>query len=216
MGAGGRSAGHGHPGRRLASARPRPGRAPPRAAPPGWRVEWVDGPLVDVSSSAVRDVLERGGSGRRIGARRGDALHSPPQSVRCRQMSALPAETTDLSPRPLAVRPSAPARSCGPSGGPSRPWRAGTRLRWSVISVAILGLFVRPHRGSLGRAPLSPGLDVHVQLPPAAATAAEAADAKLGQDTVVLGHDRALRCGRRLRDHQCTEQPPRPHVGRRD
>jgi nicotinate-nucleotide adenylyltransferase len=36
--------------------------APPRTAPPGWRLEWVDGPLVDVSSSAVRDVLERGGS----------------------------------------------------------------------------------------------------------------------------------------------------------
>ena len=33
---------------------------------------------------------------------------------------------------------------------------------------------------------MSPGLEVHVQLPPAAATAAEAADAKLGQDTVVL------------------------------
>jgi ribosome-associated protein len=33
---------------------------------------------------------------------------------------------------------------------------------------------------------LSPGLEVHVQLPAAAATAAEAADAKLGQDTVVL------------------------------
>jgi nicotinate-nucleotide adenylyltransferase len=33
----------------------------PRTAPPGWRLEWVDGPLVDVSSSAVRDVLERGG-----------------------------------------------------------------------------------------------------------------------------------------------------------
>jgi nicotinate-nucleotide adenylyltransferase len=33
----------------------------PPAAPPGWRIEWVDGPLVDVSSSAVRDVLERGG-----------------------------------------------------------------------------------------------------------------------------------------------------------
>jgi ribosome-associated protein len=33
---------------------------------------------------------------------------------------------------------------------------------------------------------LSPGLDVHVHLPPAAATAAESADAKLGQDTVVL------------------------------
>jgi nicotinate-nucleotide adenylyltransferase len=33
----------------------------PRATPPGWRLEWVDGPLVDVSSSAVRDALERGG-----------------------------------------------------------------------------------------------------------------------------------------------------------
>jgi len=37
------------------------GTAHPRTAPPGWRLEWVDGPLVDVSSSAVRDVLERGG-----------------------------------------------------------------------------------------------------------------------------------------------------------
>jgi nicotinate-nucleotide adenylyltransferase len=37
------------------------GTPPPRVAPPGWRLEWVDGPLVDVSSSAVRDVLERGG-----------------------------------------------------------------------------------------------------------------------------------------------------------
>ena len=33
----------------------------PRATPPGWRLERVDGPLVDVSSSAVRDVLEQGG-----------------------------------------------------------------------------------------------------------------------------------------------------------
>jgi nicotinate-nucleotide adenylyltransferase len=29
--------------------------------PPGWRVAWVDGPQIDVSSSAVRDVLARGG-----------------------------------------------------------------------------------------------------------------------------------------------------------
>jgi nicotinate-nucleotide adenylyltransferase len=28
--------------------------------PPGWRVKWVDGPQVDVSSSAVRVALERG------------------------------------------------------------------------------------------------------------------------------------------------------------
>jgi nicotinate-nucleotide adenylyltransferase len=35
--------------------------APFRTAPPGWRFEWVDGPQVGVSSSAVRDALERGG-----------------------------------------------------------------------------------------------------------------------------------------------------------
>ncbi|MGO9857019.1 MAG: ribosome silencing factor [Acidimicrobiales bacterium] len=33
---------------------------------------------------------------------------------------------------------------------------------------------------------MTPGLDVHVQLPPAVATAAESADAKLGHETVVL------------------------------
>ena len=51
----------GHPGRRLASAHHDRGRGAPVTAPPGWRLERVDGPLVDVSSSAVRDVLERGG-----------------------------------------------------------------------------------------------------------------------------------------------------------
>jgi nicotinate-nucleotide adenylyltransferase len=35
---------------------------PPHTAPPGWKVRWVDGPLVDVSSSAVRDRLRGGGS----------------------------------------------------------------------------------------------------------------------------------------------------------
>ena len=30
---------------------------------------------------------------------------------------------------------------------------------------------------------MTPGLDVHVQLPPAVATAAESADAKLGHET---------------------------------
>jgi len=40
------------------SGKPQPTPIPP----PGWRVERVDGPLVEVSSSAVRDVLERGGS----------------------------------------------------------------------------------------------------------------------------------------------------------
>jgi ribosome-associated protein len=39
---------------------------------------------------------------------------------------------------------------------------------------------------------LTPQLDVGVQLPPAAATAAEAADAKLGRDTVVLAMEELL------------------------
>ncbi len=33
---------------------------PSSTAPPGWRVEWVNGPLVDVSSSAVRELLKAG------------------------------------------------------------------------------------------------------------------------------------------------------------
>jgi nicotinate-nucleotide adenylyltransferase len=34
---------------------------PPHTSPPGWRVRWVDGPAVDVSSSTVRDQLTHGG-----------------------------------------------------------------------------------------------------------------------------------------------------------
>jgi hypothetical protein len=49
-------------------------------------------------------------------------------------MSALPAETTDLSPRPLAVRPSAGVQLRAEQALARRE-----RLRWSVISVAILG-----------------------------------------------------------------------------
>jgi len=39
----------------------RPGDTPTRV-PPGWRVAWVDGPQVDVSSSQVRDLLAAGRS----------------------------------------------------------------------------------------------------------------------------------------------------------
>jgi nicotinate-nucleotide adenylyltransferase len=35
---------------------------PSPAIPPGWRVEWVDGPQVAVSSSEVRDLLRKGRS----------------------------------------------------------------------------------------------------------------------------------------------------------
>jgi len=45
-----------------ALAAPEKGASPPHLAPPGWKVQWVDGPQVDVSSSAVRDRLKEGGS----------------------------------------------------------------------------------------------------------------------------------------------------------
>ena len=42
-------------------ARPRDRQGPLASRrPAGWRVEWVDGPLVDVSSSAVRDAAWSG------------------------------------------------------------------------------------------------------------------------------------------------------------
>jgi hypothetical protein len=53
-------------------------------------------------------------------------------------MSALPAETTDLSPRPLAVRPSAGVQLRAERRAEQALARR-ERLRWSVISVAILG-----------------------------------------------------------------------------
>jgi nicotinate-nucleotide adenylyltransferase len=43
----------------VVSRPPRPTVTPPD--PPGWRVQWVDGPQVDVSSSAVRQQLHQGG-----------------------------------------------------------------------------------------------------------------------------------------------------------
>ncbi len=48
--------------------------APRPPAPPGWALEWVDGPQVDVSSSAVREVLARGGK---------LAGLVPPEVIRC-------------------------------------------------------------------------------------------------------------------------------------
>jgi nicotinate-nucleotide adenylyltransferase len=40
---------------------PRKDASPPHLSPPGWKMQWVDGPQVDVSSSAVRDRLKEGG-----------------------------------------------------------------------------------------------------------------------------------------------------------
>jgi hypothetical protein len=53
-------------------------------------------------------------------------------------MSALPAETTELSPRPYAVRP--PARSqLRTERRAELALARRERLRWSVVGVAILG-----------------------------------------------------------------------------
>ncbi len=49
-------------------------------APPGWRVEWVDGPQVPVSSSEVRELLA-------VGAPVDDVV--PPEVVHCIRRRAL-------------------------------------------------------------------------------------------------------------------------------
>ena len=179
-------------------------------------LERVDGPLVDVSSSAVRDVLRAGRLRRRFGAGRGDALHSPPQSVRCRQMSALPAETTELSPRPVAVRPGAAGAAAagraagrGGAGAPGPASLGGVcRGRSSVCSSPSPWEFwtcsIEPR---VGRPRPSPAGGRH-------GSRGGRRQARAGHGRP--GHDGALRCRRRLRHHQRAEHPPRADVGRRD
>ena len=53
-------------------------------------------------------------------------------------MSALPAETTDLSPRPHAVRPAAGLQLRAERRAEQAQARR-ERVRWSVVGVAILG-----------------------------------------------------------------------------
>ncbi|MGA2304117.1 MAG: hypothetical protein ABSH29_07925 [Acidimicrobiales bacterium] len=53
-------------------------------------------------------------------------------------MSALPAETTELSPRPHAVRPSAGLQLRAERRAEQARARR-ERIRWSVVGVAILG-----------------------------------------------------------------------------
>jgi hypothetical protein len=53
-------------------------------------------------------------------------------------MSALPAETTELSPRPRAVRPSAGLQLRAERRAEQARARR-ERIRWSVVGVAILG-----------------------------------------------------------------------------
>ena len=53
-------------------------------------------------------------------------------------MSALPAETSDLSPRPLAVRPSAVGSQLRAERRAEQAKARRDRFRWSVVGVAIL------------------------------------------------------------------------------
>ncbi len=57
---------------------------------------------------------------------------------------------------------------------------------------------------------------MQVQVPPAAATAAESADAKLGHDTVVLGMTELFGVVDAFVITEHAEHAPRAHAGRRD
>ena len=104
--------------------RPRP--AP--AVPPGWRVVRVDGPQESVSSSQVRDLLLEGLPVDGLVPERRDPLHVSPGSVRCGQMSALPARVTELTARTRRPRVPAggPAQSRAEGGAKARPPGAPT------------------------------------------------------------------------------------------
>ena len=54
-------------------------------------------------------------------------------------MSALPAEITELSPGPVAVRPAAAGSQLRAARRAEQAMARRTRLRWSAFSVAVLG-----------------------------------------------------------------------------
>jgi hypothetical protein len=53
-------------------------------------------------------------------------------------MSALPAETTDLSPRPVAVRPSVAGSQLRAERRAEQAKARRDRFRWAVVGVTIL------------------------------------------------------------------------------
>jgi hypothetical protein len=55
-------------------------------------------------------------------------------------MSALPAETTELSPRPHAVRPSAAGLQLRAERRSEQAMARRERLRWAIVGVTILVL----------------------------------------------------------------------------
>ncbi len=96
---------------------------PPASIRPAWLAggvgRWPLGRRLQLGRAGPAG---EGCSDRRSGAGRSGALHSPPQSVRCRQMSALPAEITRHHrspqrrvPQPLPPAPP-PRQNEGPSG----------------------------------------------------------------------------------------------------
>jgi hypothetical protein len=53
-------------------------------------------------------------------------------------MSALPAETTEMSPRPYAVRPSPPGQQLRAERRAEQATARRERTRWAVLAVTIL------------------------------------------------------------------------------
>jgi hypothetical protein len=194
---------------------------PGRLRPQAGRSPWLAGlngstvPQVPVSSSEVRDLLARAGRSR--------ALVPPPSSVafRRRNLYAVLADERHAGRVDGAVgKPPCPerlpTRVPAPGGPPGRA-EGGAPLP------PALG---RRSAGHPRRAPsgspsgswtcsIEPRVDVHVQLPPAAATPPSRRTPSSGGHGGA-GHDRALRRGRRLRHHERAEQPPRADAGRGD
>jgi hypothetical protein len=55
-------------------------------------------------------------------------------------MSALPAETTELSPRPYAVRPSVAGRQLRAERRAEQALVRRERFRWAIVGIAVLVL----------------------------------------------------------------------------
>jgi len=55
-------------------------------------------------------------------------------------MSALPAETTEMSPRPYAVRPSPAGSQLRAERRAEQAMARRTRFRWAIVSVTLLVL----------------------------------------------------------------------------
>ena len=128
-----------------------------RRRPTGGSSGWTDH-QVAVSSSEVRELLKAGRSVEGLVPDGRDPLHPPPRSVRCRQMSAMPAEWTEHAdaPRRARVAPGSRAQRRAERRQELKLERR-SRQRWAIALLRRLGVLLRAHGGNLGRDPLSQG-----------------------------------------------------------